>query len=190
MIGKIPELYEEISKSIKTDFTLLDALIMAPQIFDLPSSQVRSFYISRAEVNPWTTPQNAAVQIPDQQALYYLVRQAFNPPDEVEQSRVDLMVEIWNGTPAYGWEVLASERLYYAGYDTTITMADRTDYTQTLIFDYTEDQDPKQASNLLELFELDGSRLIKNPDPSYPNDYKVVLGTDYDPCFRPKDIQR
>ncbi|MGD8458599.1 MAG: LCP family protein [Anaerolineales bacterium] len=190
MIGKIPELYEEISQSIKTDFTLLDALILAPQIFDLPSSQVRSFFISRAEVNPWTTPQKAAVQIPDQQALYYLVRQAFNPPDETEQSRVDLVVEIWNGTPAYGWEVLASERLHYAGYDAAISVADRSNYSQTLIFDYTEDQDSKQAGNLLELFELDESRLIKNPDPSYPYDYKVVLGSDYDPCFRPKDIQR
>jgi LCP family protein required for cell wall assembly len=190
MIGKIPELYEEISQSLSTDFTLVDALSLAPQIFDLPSSQVRSYYISSSILTPWTTPQNAAVQIPKGQELYNLLREALSPPDEVEQSQVGLVVEVWNGTSAYGWEVLAAERLHYAGYDTLINPADRHDYSQTLIFDYTENQDPGQASNLLRLFELNEYRLIKFPDPTYPYDYKVILGADYDPCFQPKDIQR
>lgn len=190
MIGKIPELYEEISQSLSTNFTLVDALSLAPKIFDLPSSQVRSFYITSSMLTGWITPQNAAVQIPKGQKLYKLLREALSPPDEVEESRVGLVVEVWNGTPAFGWEVLAAERLHYAGYETTVNTADRTNYSQTLIFDHTEDQDPEQANNLLKLFELDKFRLIKFPDPEYPYDYKVILGVDYDPCFKPKDIQR
>jgi LCP family protein required for cell wall assembly len=190
MIGKIPELYEEISQSLSTDFTLVDALSLAPKIFDLPSSQVRSFYINSSMLTGWITPQNAAVQIPKGQVLYNLLREALSPPDEVEQSRVGLVVEVWNGTSAYGWEVLAAERLNYAGYDTVINPPDRYNYSQTLIFDHTEDQDPEQVNNLLKLFKLDEFRLIKFPDPTYPYDYKVILGADYDPCFKPKDITR
>jgi hypothetical protein len=138
----------------------------------------------------WITPQNAAVQIPKGQKIYNLLREALSPPDVNEQSRVGLVVEVWNGTPAFGWEVLAAERLHYAGYDTFINPADKKNYSQTLIFDHTEDQDPEQASNLLKLFELDEFRLIKFPDPAYPYDYKVILGADYEPCFKPKQIKR
>jgi hypothetical protein len=168
----------------------VDALTLAPQIFDLPSSQVRSYYISSSMLTPWTTPQNAYVQIPEGQELYNLLREALYSPSEVEQSRIGLVVEVWNGTSAHGWEVLAAERLHYAGFDTFINPADRQNYSQTLIFDNTEDHNPEHATNLLNLFELDESRLTKISDPDYPYDYKIILGADYDPCFKPKDIER
>jgi hypothetical protein len=101
-----------------------------------------------------------------------------------------LVVETWNGTRAFGWDILAAERLHYAGYDSIINPADRQDYPQTLIFDHTEEQDPQQAVNLLNLFGLNEFRLIKFPDPTYPYDYKVILGADYEPCFEPKNITR
>jgi LCP family protein required for cell wall assembly len=190
MIVKIPQLYEEITQSVITDFTLVDALALAPQIFDLPSSQIRSFYISSSEVTSWTTPQIAYVKIPKARPIYDLLQKALSPPDEEEQSRVGLVVEILNGTAAFGWEILAAERLHYAGYDTVINPADRHNYSQTLIFDHTEAQDPQQAANLLALFELNELRLIKFPDPSYPYDYKVILGADYEPCFKSVKIVR
>jgi LCP family protein required for cell wall assembly len=190
MIAKLPELYEEISKSVTTDFTLVDALTLAPQIFDLPSSQIRSFYITSSMLTGWITPENAAVQLPRGQRLYNLLAEALSTPDENEQSRVGLVVEVLNGTSAYGWEVLATERLHYAGYDTVINPADNQNYSQTLIFDHTEEQDSKQAANLLDLFGLNELRLIKFPDPTYPYDYKVILGADYEPCFKPRKIDR
>ncbi len=190
MIAKIPQLYEEITQSVTTDFTLVDALTLAPLIFDLPSSQIRSFLISSSEVSSWTTPQIAYVKIPKPQPLYDLLLKALNPPEEEELSRVGLVVETWNGTPAYGWELLAAERLHYAGYDTVINPADRLNYSQTLIFDYTEEQDPQPVANLLNLFGLNESRLIKISDPTYPYDYKVILGADYEPCFKPNTIIR
>ena len=190
MIGKIPQLYEEITQSVTTDFALVDALTLAPQIFDLPSSQIRSFYISSSEVTAWTTPQIAYVKIPKPYPLYDLLLRVLSPPDEEEQSRIGLVIEVWNGTPAREWEVLASERLHYAGYDTVINPSDRQNYSQTLIFDYTVEHDPQHATNILNLFGLDEHRLIKFPDPSYPYDYKVVLGADYNPCFKPKEIIR
>jgi LCP family protein required for cell wall assembly len=189
-ISKVPDLYEELSRSVTTDFTLSDALVLAPQIYDLRSAEVRSFYIDSSVVSGWKSPTGAAVQIPNHAALYALIQEALSPPTLIETAHTQLIIEVWNGTSKSDMDILAAERLHYAGFDTQINISDRLDYGQTLLFDFTTDQDPETQAQLLSLYGLDTAMLISFPDPDYPFDYRLVVGSDFNPCFQPAKIDR
>jgi LCP family protein required for cell wall assembly len=189
-ITKIPEMYEELSKSVTTDFTLTDALDLAPKIYGLRSAKVRSFYINSSVVSGWISPTGAAVQIPNHAALYALIQEALSPPTLIEAAHTQLVVEVWNGTTKSDLDILAAERLHYAGFDTQINISDRNDYGQTLLFDFTTEQDPETQEQLLSLYGLDTAMLISFPDPDYPFDFRLIIGADFNPCFKPAEIDR
>ncbi|MCK7583551.1 MAG: hypothetical protein MZV65_53855 [Chromatiales bacterium] len=53
-----------------------------------------------------------------------------------------ITVDVQNGTPFDTWDALAASRLNYAGYQTTISNADRRDYTSSVIIDFTPGRIP------------------------------------------------
>ncbi len=57
-------------------------------------------------------------------------------PSQRAVERQSIVIEIQNGTPFDGWGELAASRLNYAGYETRLTPADRTDYTYSTLLDF------------------------------------------------------
>ncbi len=99
-----------------------------------------------------------------------------------------IKVEVSNGTASDSWDALAAARLNYAGYQTNITAADRHDYSTTVIVDYTPTQDPNQQQALLASLGLPQASIIALPDANSAVKYHVILGYDYEPCFKPQDL--
>lgn len=190
MIQYIPDLYEQLSESVVSDFTLYDALTLAPELYNLRSPQIRSYFIDQSLLTRWKTPTGSEVMIPDLDQVYELVSIALGPPSVQELEKENIRVEIWNGTKTDGLEILAAERLNYAGYQSEIGQSDTTDYTQTLLYDFSSAQDPEITNNLLDLFGLDPSLLANVPTENPPVDFLIILGSDFDPCFDPKEIDR
>ncbi|MEN8242996.1 MAG: LCP family protein, partial [Chloroflexota bacterium] len=190
MVSNLPGLYSQLSESVVTDFTLVDTLNLGPFISTLSSAQVRSYYIDRDVLTRWKTPRGREVQIPSKQALYALIAEALGPPSETELLHTGLTIQIWNGTSQPGWDLLAAERLHYAGFDSLITPPDDTDHAQTTLLDFTSGNDPEPAQTLGALFNLDPNLITSVPTEDSPVDYLLILGADFDPCFSPKDIQR
>jgi LCP family protein required for cell wall assembly len=190
MVSNLTGFYNQLSTAVVTDFTLVDALNMAPFVSNLNSAQVRSYYIDRDILSRWTTPRGREVQIPNQQALYALMAEALGPPDETELLHTELVVEIWNGTPQVGWDTLAAERLNYAGFDSTIGAPEESEVAQTTLYDFTNGEDPEPAETLRQLFNLDPNLVVSVPTEDSSVDYLLVLGADFDPCFEPDEIER
>jgi hypothetical protein len=190
MVTQVSGLYTQLSDSVVTDFTLVDALNLAPFVADLNSAQVRSYYIGRNILSRWKTPRGREVQIPNRQALYALMAEALGPPDENEQRHTQLTVEIWNGTSKPGWGTLAAERLNYAGFHSQINPPDNTSHAQTTLFDYTTGDDPEATQTLGALFNLDPNLITSAPNEDSPVDFLLILGADFDPCFSPLEIHR
>jgi LCP family protein required for cell wall assembly len=190
MVSNLTGLYSQLSESMVTDFTMVDALTLAPMISNLSSAQVRSYYIDRNILSRWVTPRGREVQIPNKQALYALMAEALGPPTETELFHNQLTVEVWNGTNMEGWDTLASERLDYAGFDSTIGTSEETNVPQTTLYDFTDGSDPEPAQTLGALFNLDPNLIVSVPTEESPVDYLLILGVDFDPCFEPDEINR
>lgn len=102
--------------------------------------------------------------------------------------RQAVKVEVQNGTQNDGWDALAATRLNYAGYATTVSAADRRDYTNSVLIDMTASQDPNARSAILSGLGLNSASVISLPDPNNPIQYRLVLGYDYQPCFQPENL--
>jgi LCP family protein required for cell wall assembly len=190
VIPRLPELYAQFSQAVESDVSLDGVLELAPLASSLGSARVRSYYINRTVVTSWRTPQNAAVLLPKQEELQALIREGMTPVQENQPQARDDTVEIWNGTNNAGWDVLAAERLHYAGYATQIGAADHHEHSQTVLYDLSAAQDPERAAHLLSSLGLPDSSLIASPDPSSAFPYRLVLGEDYQPCFDPSGLNQ
>jgi hypothetical protein len=172
-----------------TDFTLADALKLSPQIISLDSAQIRSYYLGDEVLTRWKNPDGQVMHIPDLPAVYEIVAEAFGPPPDEDEDRQEYLVEIWNGTSRDKLDLLAAERLNYAGYLSQIRETDRSDYANTQLIDF-RGGDDGQAAALQELFGINPDYFASVPDDSLPYDFLLILGDDFDPCFDPRDIDR
>ncbi len=188
-IGQVPTLYSQVSSSVVTDFTLVDALNLAPQIASLDSARIRSYYIEENVLKRWTNPYGQVMHLPNLPAVYALVDEALGPPPPEDEKRQEVVVAVWNGTTRDALDQLAAERLHYAGYDSLVSPADRTDYNHTRLFDFRA-ADEGQAAELQTLFGILPEYFAAVPDESLPYDLLLVLGADFDPCFDPRDLDR
>ena len=134
------------------------------------------------------TPGGAAVLLPDDAALQQLMIEATTlSPRAVEREAIT--VDVQNGSAVESMDALAASHLNYAGYQTTLSPADRRDYTYSVLVDFTTTQDPNQRFIILNALGLaNTANQISLPDPNSTVPYRLILGYDYDPCFRPEDL--
>lgn len=185
-ISKIPQLYSEFSSAVITDLTLPDLLQLSPLALHLKNADIRSYYIGHDDVSGWTTPGGASVLLPNGPAIQSLVQQALSPSPRVVQTAAET-VEVRNGTSNPGWDLLAAERLTYAGYNTRIAMADRQDYINSLLYDLSASPDSTGGISLLNALGLPPGAYISAPTAADVN-YVLLVGADYQPCFNPSGL--
>jgi LCP family protein required for cell wall assembly len=188
VIPRIPELFAELSSAVDTDLSVGDLVDLASLAPTLGANRVRSFYINRSVVKSWRTPQNAAVLLPNQEALQAIIQEAMSAPNPEEQESLNALVEIWNGTENPDWDSLAAERLHYAGFETRLAPADRRDYSNSILYDFTPGQNAEPRDLLLRSLGLPGSSLVSSPDAESTVPYRLVIGDDYNPCFDPASL--
>jgi len=185
--SKIPQLYLDLSQTVVTDLELDDVIRMVPYALKLTNADIRSYYIRPPYVSAWTTPGGASVQLPNEASLTQLLREATTfSPRVIELDAIQ--VEVQNGSQVESMDSLAAFRLAYAGYETKIAPADRRDYLSSVIVDQTTGQDTSQLAMLISALGLNAPEQISLPDRSSSISYRVILGADYDSCFKPEEI--
>ena len=186
-LRKIPQLYSDLSSTVITDLGLADLLRMAPYAPKLTNADIRSYYIRPPYVTGWITPGGASVQLPDDVLLKQMLVEATTLSPRATE-RTAMKIEVQNGSPFDTYDGLAASRLNYAGYETTISPADNRNYTNSVIVDFTSAQDPNQRSNIRNVLGLSSASEISLPNPKSPVQYRVILGYDYEPCFKPEQL--
>lgn len=184
-LARLPELWNELSSSIETDLSWNDILWLAALAPYLDSSHIRSGFIEGNALQPWTTPSKASVYVPNAEKLIEQVQETFNPPTNIA-FQAPVKVEVWNGTTNPDWDILATDRLVWAGYIVpAYGPADRQDYARTQIVDYTTTRKGSRLPALMELFKVSQADVVFRPDPNSPAPYRVIIGANYNPCTRP-----
>ena len=185
--GKIPQLYNDFSSTVVTDMNLADLLRTAPYAANFTNADIRGYYIRPPYVSSWTTPGGAAVLLPNDDALRQMLVEATTLSPRAAQ-REALKIDVQNGSTADTWDALAASRLNYAGYQTTLSAADRRDYASTVVVDFTSAQDAAQLRAITSTLGLYGASFISMPNGNNATQYRVILGNDYQPCFQPEDL--
>jgi polyisoprenyl-teichoic acid--peptidoglycan teichoic acid transferase len=185
--GKIPQLYNDFSSTIATDLGLGDLLLMAPYAVNFTNANIRGYYIRPPYVSAWTTPGGAAVLLPNETDLAQLMAEATTLSATAVQRKI-ITVDIQNGTATDSLDALAASRLNYAGYQTATSPADRRDYSQSVIVDFTPSQDTNQRQTIISTLNLYSANVLSLPNANSPVQYRVILGYDYNPCFQPQDL--
>ncbi|MDO9129957.1 MAG: LCP family protein, partial [Anaerolineales bacterium] len=186
-IAKLPQLYNNLNSAVTTDLGLTDLLQLSPLAFHLTNADIRSYYIGKSLVTGWMTPGGASVLLPNGPAIQAMLQEALSPsrrPPEMET----ILIEVRNGTPYGGWDMLAAQQLNYAGYQARTAPADRVTYAGSLLYDLTTTQDPNRAASLLAILGLPQPALVSAPAAASDVSYVLIVGADYQPCFNPANM--
>ncbi|HNF93901.1 MAG TPA: LytR C-terminal domain-containing protein, partial [Anaerolineales bacterium] len=183
---KIPQLYNDFSSTVVTDMSLGDMLSLAPYAVNFTNANIRSYYIRPPYVLPWTTPGGAAVLLPQDSLSSMLVEAT--TLSTYAATRETVTVEVQNGSYFDTMETLAASRLNYAGYETITSPADNRNYGSSVLVDYTVAQDPSQRQTIIDVLGTYSANVLSMPDPNSKVQYRVIIGADYEACFRPEDL--
>ena len=186
-LTRIPELYNNLKDSVETDLGLADLLQLSLYAPKMTNADIRSYYLRPPYVTSWITSGGAYVLSPNQELLTQLLTEALSPSTRTEQRQI-ISIEVMNGTSIPGYEELASTRLNYAGFETKIIPSDRQDYAYSVLIDKSAAQDPIASETILNVMGMTSGSLIPSPDANSSADYLLILGYDYQPCFRPEKL--
>lgn len=186
-ISRISELYNDFKDSVDTDLGLGDILQLSLYAPKMTNADIRSYYIRPPYVNSWITDAGAYVLLPNQDLLSQLLTEALSVSTKTVE-RQAIKIDVMNGTSVAGYETLASNRLNYAGYETHIIPSDRQDYAYSVLIDKTAVQDRSMSNPILNVMGLTSGSLIPAPDANSSANYLLILGYDYQPCFRPESL--
>ncbi len=186
-LARIPELYSNFKDSVDTDLGLGDILQLSLYAPKMTNADIRSYYIRPPYVTSWITDGGAYVLLPNQELLPQLLTEALSASTKTVE-RQAIKIDVMNGTSIAGYETLASNRLNYAGYETHIIPSDRQDYAYSVLIDKTAVQDRSMSNPILNVMGLTSGSLIPAPDANSTANYLLILGNDYEPCFRPEKL--
>jgi polyisoprenyl-teichoic acid--peptidoglycan teichoic acid transferase len=188
-LRRLPELYNNLKDTVDTDLGLVDLLQLSLYAPKLTSADIRSYYIRPPYVSSWITEGGAYVLLPNEQALQQMLTEALSASTRpVERQAV--IIDVMNGTNIEGYANLAATRLNYAGYETNIIPSDRQDYAYSVLIDKTAAQDPNLSNPILNVMGMPPSSVIASPDPNSKAHYLVIVGADYESCFKPENMSQ
>ena len=183
-LSRIPELYNDLRSTVETDLGLGDLLQLAVYAPKMTNADIRSYYIRPPYVSGWMTPGGASVLLPNEGALQQMLTEALSPSTQIVEKQ-SIVIDVMNGTTIEGYETLAATRLNYAGYETHIVPPDRTDYSYSVLIDKTGTQD---TTPILDVMGMLPGSVILSPDPNSKSHYLLIVGYDYQPCFKPEKL--
>jgi polyisoprenyl-teichoic acid--peptidoglycan teichoic acid transferase len=186
-IARLPALYKDLTSIVETDVSLTQMLQLALYAPKLTNADFRSYYIRPPLVTSWITPEGAYVLLPNEGPMSQMLQEAMAPSQRAAE-RQAITIEIQNGTPNDGWDELAASRLNYAGFETSIAPADRRDYSYSSLVDLNAVTDADRDNNILNILALSSANLAVLPNANSPVNYRLILGTDYNPCFSPEQL--
>ncbi len=185
LVTRLPELWNDISSTVTTDLKLNDIVWLATIGARLDSTRIKSRTLDGSVVYNWTTPDTHAwVVSPIPGKLGLALQDIFSPPTNVA-AQAQTRVEVWNGSPYSDWGILAADQLGWEGFLVTdIALADRNDYAQTKIVDFSATSKGSRRAALANILRVTAANTIAQPDANNQAQYRIIVGADYQPCTR------
>jgi hypothetical protein len=187
LIAQSPDIYNTVKDGVRTDLSLDQLIQLANLASDIPRDNICAKVIDGEHIESLQTlPDNSQVLIPNLAKIQQLVLDVYNGTGMCTPGGEDLQgaaasegarVSIVNGTQREGWASESGDMLGALGINViSLGNADRFDYEQTLIYNYSgKDNTARYIAQLLGLSE---SAILAVSDSTVQYDILVILGTD------------
>ena len=185
LVAKAPALYQSLNQSVWTNLTLSQIVSLALLAQDIPRANIQNAVIDYHYVLEYVTPEGRDVLVPLRDKIRELRDQLFSGGSMAQPVTGDdasLMkaegakVLVQNGSGKDGLGCDTKAWLLDQGVDVTdCANADRADYANTVIVDYTGK--PYTVNWLKTTFGA--STILSGNDPNSPVDIKVIIGADW-----------
>jgi LCP family protein required for cell wall assembly len=182
VVPKIPQVWGALNETVSTDLGLEELVYLASLSSELDMVDVKSSLLGKDVLQSWTAPNGAYVLVPYYEALGPTIEKALEPPASARASRPAFRVEIWNATPEEGLGYVAAERLRWEGFEVVNVERAGAVYERTQIWDFTTTSKGSPLSHLMVLYWRYAGDVVSQPTEDRTVDFRVILGTDYDPC--------
>jgi LCP family protein required for cell wall assembly len=179
---RIPALWSAMSDAFETDMPLDKVIALAYVGLQMQRNSIYSQSIGPWQVENWTTPEGAAVLLPQNEEIQSLLTAFYGPIDYDFLDRVgQTSVSVLDASYIPDADRLVATELGWAGFPVQGTeVVNPGTYPTTQIIVYHADPDVAEA--LAQILDMMPSVLVYQPDPSSPVAIQVILGADYDPC--------
>jgi LCP family protein required for cell wall assembly len=185
LLGQAPQLWDTLVQSVETDLTINDVLYLADVAARLDAAHIRSRFIDGSMLTWFVTETGASVLRYDYNVLDPYLDQTFAPfpGNAASQKRAALRVVNRTGRP--DWEIVAADRLAWAGFNVAEVFAENDVAPHTKIVDYTLTPKGSRLNDLVESLQVTPENVVGRPLENSAVDYEVILGADFAPCQRP-----
>jgi LCP family protein required for cell wall assembly len=184
LLNNIVPLWNEGSQYLETNMRLEDLIGLAPLALSLEPGRIESFTLARLyHTTPWTNPEGDNVQLPVADTIRQTMVDFYSPPTESQMVMEGARIRVLNGTANADWDRVAAERLAWDSFNAIAAgAADRADYTDTLLIDYTGATKGSSLEAIARILNIRVENVRIEPDPNREVDFEVILGSSYNSC--------
>ncbi len=183
LLVRIPELWEAYRESVETDMGLRELVFLASVGMRLDERDIHNYFIRGPELlTGWTAPNGGAVLVPDLDAMERFVQLAMQPLSASRAAQRSYHVRIENGSWSQALGVVAAYRLSLEGLIVD-AIEDVPAQPRTRIIDHTTTSKGSPLPRLVELYRLQPGDIEPQPAENSPVDFRVILGSNYNPCI-------
>lgn len=183
-LARLPQLWGQITQVVDTNLSLEDMLGLLPIALNLNPNAIENFALTRTyHTTPWQTPDGDYVQLPVYDTLRPLLEDFYLPPTESRIVVEGAQIRVLNGTTHPDWDRVAADRLGWSGLNAiSMGSADRTDYVDTILIDYTGQTKGSSRADIAKILNVKPENILVQPNPDRQVDFEVILGSSYNSC--------
>jgi LCP family protein required for cell wall assembly len=183
LLPQAPELWTTYKDTVQTDLDIGRLLQLATIAPAIRQNGVQHLYMVGDQLQPYIVPStNAQVQIPVWEEVDETVRRLFLPPALNKAYRPPMTIEIINASGNPDLAYLAADNLERYGFEPTISQSVVTEQRSTSIEYFAQNMKGSFDWLLSWVLAKKTADVQLVSDADYPYNYRIVLGSEYDPC--------
>lgn len=189
VISDLPQLWDQVTGVVQTNLPLSEVIVLLPLALSVEPNDIENhFFRKNVETAAWQPAvgpyAGQFVQIPDPNGgMVRMIENFLSPPTQNRLVLENARIEIYNGTPNENWDWVATDRLIWEGFaPIPAGPADRQDYAETVIYDYTGQTKGSSLNDLVKVLNIRPENIFSEPDPNRTTDFKIILGANYNSC--------
>ncbi|HIC93099.1 MAG TPA: LytR family transcriptional regulator [Anaerolineae bacterium] len=186
LLPKLPQLMRELSDAVQTDLQLDEIMRLAKLADEIEPDRIQMAVIDSSMTMPAKTPEGWDVLLPIPEKIRELRNRLFASSVQLNEAQIEDLnklaaegarIAVRNGTPAGSMAARVAAFLREQGFQVVeYSNADRFDYRQTLIVDYTGKS--YTVRRLAQLFGIPPENVRPGSNPQGAVDICLIIGED------------
>jgi len=180
-VTRLPALYDQFKRYVRTDLTLEQILSLALQADRLDDAVIRSRFLDAVGMVGATIEPVGSVLIPKREDITPYLQRALSVSLNQREGE-GIPVEVWNATGRRSFGLAAAERLRELGFKVVDVQDVSEVYTQTQIVDFTTTKKGSALPRLQRALNVRPENVSAQPSPGGPS-YRIIAGQDFEACY-------